>query len=157
MGCDGISMISALRRETKRTASLVVVATLLGALAACSSMAQDAPAQDAAQPESPLRSLMKGAGLATDVDPPPDFVRESRPAQEPAPIPAFTTPAEPPGAVKTAKELEALDNDLEAVAKRHDALRAAFPPSAKAVAQAAAAKKAKSKAKPASSGPIPTF
>ncbi|MGO4871411.1 MAG: hypothetical protein ACLPGW_12500 [Roseiarcus sp.] len=150
-------MMPGLRREAKRTASLVVLGTILGALAACSSMAQDAPAQDAAQPDSPLRSLMKGAGLATDVDPPPDFVQQSRPAQEPASIPAFTAPAEPPGAVKTAKELEAVDSDLEAVAKRHDALRAAFPPSAKAVAQAAAAKKAKSKNKPTAGGPIPTF
>ena len=48
-----------------------------------------------------------------------------------------------------------MDGDLEAVAKRHDALRAAFPPSAKAVAQAAAAKKAKSQDKPAASGPDP--
>ncbi len=74
---------------------------------------------------------------------------QSRPAQQPASIPAFTTPAEPPGTIKTAKELEAMDSDLEAVGKRHDALRAAFPPSAKAVADAAAAKKAKSEKKAA--------
>ncbi len=144
--------MSGRRRENARTAPLIVVATLLGTLAAVPSRAQDAP-----QPDSPLRSLMKGAGLVTDVAPPPDFVQQSRPAQQPASIPVFTTPAEPPGKVKTVKELQAMDGDLEAVGKRHDALRAAYPPSAKAVAEAAAAKKAKSKNKPAHSGPLPTF
>jgi hypothetical protein len=100
---------------------------------------------------------MKGAGLATDVDPPPDFVVQSRPAQQPASIPAFTTPAEPPGKIKTAKEVEAMDSDLEAVARRHDALRAAYPPSAKAVAAAAAAKKDKSMNKSAAPGLVPPF
>lgn len=82
---------------------------------------------------------------------------QSRPAQEPAPIPAFKTPAEPPGTIKTAKELEATDSDLQAVGKSHDALRAAFPPAAKAAADAAAAKKAKSEKKAATSGAAPKF
>jgi hypothetical protein len=145
-------MMSGLWREGMRTAPLIVVATLLGALAASPSRAQDAP-----QPESPLRSLMRGAGLATDVDPPPDFVVQSRPAQQPASIPVFATPAEPPGTIKTAKELDAMDSDLAAVGKTHDALRAAFPPSAKAVAEAAAAKKAKSEKKAAAGGATPKF
>ena len=145
-------MISGHGREGMRTTPLIVVATLLGALAASPSRAQDA-----AQPDSPFRSLMKGAGLATDVDPPPDFVVQSRPAQQPASIPAFTTPAEPPGKIKTAKEVEAMDSDLEAVAMRHDALRAAYPPSAKAVAAAAAAKKDTSMNKSAAPGLVPPF
>ena len=135
-----------------RAAPLIVVATLFGALAASPSKAQNAP-----QPDSPVRSLMRGMGLATDVDPPPDFVVQSRAAQQPASIPPFTTPAEPPGTVKTDKELEAMDSDLEAAGKTHDALRAAFPPAAKAVADAAAAKKAKSEKKSAAGGPSPKF
>ena len=66
-----------MKRDERRRWSCV--GTILGALAACSSMAQDAPAQE---PRSPIRRfdpLMKGAGLATDVDPPPDFVQQSRP------------------------------------------------------------------------------
>jgi hypothetical protein len=135
-----------------RTTPTILVTTLLAALAA-----SGARAQDATTPDSPLRALMKGAGLATDVDQPPDFVVQSRPAQPSASIPAFTTPDEPPGKVKTAKELENLDGDLSAAGKRHDALRAAYPPSAKAVAEAAAAKKDKSKKKPAAGGLFPTF
>ncbi len=151
MGFGGYWTRSARRRETRGTTPLIVVATLLGALAASPARAQDAP------PDSLFRSLMKSAGLATDVAPAPDFVTQSRPAQESAPIPVFATPVEPPGKVKTAKEVDALDGDLQAVSKRHDALRAAYPPSAKAVADAAAAKKAKSKNKPEHSGPMPTF
>jgi hypothetical protein len=152
MGFGGFSMMSERRREKAPTPPLIVVAALLGALAAFPSRAQDA-----SPPESPLRSLLKGAGLATDVAPPPDFVVQSRPAQAPAAIPAFAIPPEPPGKVKTAKELEAMDGDLEAVGKRHDALRAAYPPAARAVAAAAAAKKAKAKNRPADNSPIPTF
>lgn len=139
-------------RERMRTALLTVVATLFAALAACPSSAQDA-----SQPASPFRSLMRGVGLATDVDPPPDFVLQSRAAQQPASIPPFTTPTEPPGTVKTEKELEAVDSDLEAAGKSHDALRAAFPPAAKAVAEAAAAKKAKSEKKAPAGGVSPKF
>ncbi len=139
-------------REGMRTTSPILVAALLAALAA-----SDARAQDATTPDSPLRALLKGAGIVTDVDPPPDFVVQSRPARPPAPIPAFTKPDEPPGKVKTAKELEEMDSDLTAVGKRHDALRAAYPPSAKAVAEAAASKKDKSKKKPAADGLLPKF
>jgi len=135
---------------------LVVAAALLMGFAASASCAQDSlPA--APPPDSPLRALMKAAGLATDVNPPPDFVLQSRPAQQPDPIPPFTKPPEPPAKAKTASEVDAIDSDLEAIGKRHDALRASFPPSAKAVAEAAAAKKAKSKTKPAGNGLIPSF
>ncbi len=151
MGFGGSSITRALRRDIMRAAASIVVATALGALAASPSRAQDAP------PASPLHTLLKGAGLTTDVDTPPDFVVQSRPAQQPAPMPVFTIPVEPQGKVKTAKELETMDGDLEAVGKAHDALRAAFPPSAKAVADAEAAKKAKAEKKAAASGPIPKF
>jgi hypothetical protein len=127
----------------------------LTGLAASASRAQDAP--PAAPPDSPLRALMKAAGLATDVGPPPDFVLQSRPAKQPDAISPFATPPEPPGKAKTAREVDAIDGDLEAIGKQHDALRAAFPPSAKAVAEAAAAKKAKSKTKPAGNGLLPSF
>ena len=127
--------------------------------------AQDAPApsqnaapqQQAAPPppapdQSPIHSLAKGLGFATDVDPPPDFVQQSRPAAPAQEIPVFTPPGEPPGKPKTAKEVEAIDSDLEAIVKRHDALRASYPPSARAVAEA---KKAKPKPKPIVAGPAP--
>jgi hypothetical protein len=125
-------------------AALAVAATTL---VACLASAQEAtPPQD----ESPLHSLARGFGFATGVDPPPDFVTQSRPAEPQAEIPAFTPLDEPPGKPKSAQEIEAIDNDLDAIAKRHDALLATFPPAAKAKAAAAAAaeKKAKSKRKP---------
>jgi hypothetical protein len=142
------------RRDRRCAARLIGVATALAALAVAAH-AQDAPL--AAPSDSPLKAVMKAAGLATDVGPPPDFVLQSRPGQKPDPIPPFTAPPEPPGKAKTPGEVEAIDSDLEAIAKRHDALRAAFPPSAKAVADAAAAKKAKSKTKPAGNGLMPSF
>ena len=151
MDFGDLAMMPRPGREGARTAPLILVATLLAALAAVPARAQEA------SPDSPLRSLMKGAGLATDVAPPPDFVQQSRPPQEPESIPAFTTPPEPPGKIKTAKELEEMDSDLTAVSKRHDALRAAYPPSAKAVAEAAAAKKDKSMNKSAAPGLVPPF
>jgi hypothetical protein len=133
-------------------------------LTLCAAQAQDAPLQlqnvapqqqDAAPSsdpdQSPLHSLAKGLGFATDVAPPPDFVQQSRPAAPQQEIPVFTPPREPPGKIKSAKEVEAIDSDLEAIGKRDDALRAAYPPSARAVA---AAKKAKSKPKPALAPPL---
>ena len=45
-------------------------------------------------------------------------------------------------------ELKAMDSDLDKEGKKHDALRAAYPPSAKAVAEAEAAKKVKHQKKP---------
>ena len=81
---------------------------------------QVAPSDAASQ--SPLRPIMKAAGLATDVDEPPDFVVQSRPAQAPASMPVFTAPAEPPGKIENAKGLEAVDADLAAAGKRQDAL-----------------------------------
>ena len=143
-------------REGMRTTPAIIVATLLAFFAV-----SGARAQNATPPDSPLRGLLKGVGVVTDPDEPPDFVVRTRPAQPAESIPAFATPDEPPGKVKTAKELEELDTDLAAVGKRHEALRAAYPPAVKAVAEAAAAaaaaKKDKSNAKRAAAGPLPAL
>jgi hypothetical protein len=137
-----------LSRRLTGAALAIVAATF----AACAASAQEAtPPPD----QSPLHSLAKGLGFATDVDPPPGFVQQSRPVEPAAEIPIFDPPGEPPGKAKSAKEVEAIDSDLESIAKRHDALRAAYPPAAKAVAAAAAEKKVKSKPKPAVAGAPP--
>ena len=106
-----------------------------------------APAPTLAQ-ESPLRAVAKAAGYATDVDPPPDFVLQSRPAAPPTPMPVFNTPDEPPSKVMSNRDLKALDADLESAGKKHDVLRSRFGPAARAVAAAQAARKAKMKNKP---------
>lgn len=140
-------------RRRGRAAAFALLAAPLVAWAAAAQEAAQQPQPD--ESPSPFHSLAKSLGVATDVDPPPDFVQKSRPAESEGEVPAFTTPAEPPGKPKSAREVEAIDNDLEAISKRHDALLAAYPPSARAVAQRAAEKKAKSKRKPAPAGAPP--
>ncbi len=141
IGLGAIATIFSRRRG--RVGAWAVAAT---AFAVCAAPAQEAtPPQD--ESPSPFHSLAKSFGFATDVAPPPGFVQQSRPAQPAAEIPVFTPPDEPPGKPKSAKEIEAIDGDLESIAKRHDALLAAFPPSAKAVAGAAAEKEKKAKSK----------
>ena len=149
MGLRALSTNFGLRRA--RSAALAIAAATL---AVCAAPAQEAtPPQD--ESPSPLHSLAKGFGFATDVEPPLDFVQQSRPATPAAGIPVFNPPDEPPGKAKGAKEVQAIDDDLESIAKSHDALRAAYPPAAKAVAAAAAEKKAKSKPKPAAAAGAP--
>jgi hypothetical protein len=153
-GSDSLSAISKIfgRRRGAAAALAIAATALVGSLA---------PAQETPPPQdessSPLHSLAKGLGFATDVEPPPEFVQQSRPAGPQAEIPVFTPPDEPPGKPKSAKEIEAIGGDLESIAKRHDALTASFPPAAKAkaIAAAAAEKKAKSKRKPPAAGPSP--
>ncbi len=136
-----------LGRRRGAVAALAIAGT---ALAAFASPAQEASSpQDQSSSPSPLHSLAKTLGVATDVAPPPDFVQQSRPAEPAAEIPAFTPPDEPPGKPKSAKDIEAIGGDLESIGKRHDALLATFPPAAKAAAAAAAEKRAKTKVKPA--------
>lgn len=135
----------------RRLAARPIVAVGLLAALGASARAQDAPS------DSPLKSVLKIVGFATDTDPPPDFVKQTRPAQPPATIPAFAKPPEPQGTAKSADEVKDINDDLEAISKRDDALRAAFPPSAKAMADAAAAKEAKAKNKTAKKSPIPSF
>ena len=126
----------------------LVVAVALGAT--------PARAQDQ---ETPLRSIAKKTGIATDVNPPADFVLKSRPAEPPAPMPVFGTPGEPSSKIQTPAQLRAMDTDLYSANKKHDVLRAGFGPSAKAMAEAKAeaAEKAKRKKKPteAASKPAP--
>jgi hypothetical protein len=118
---------------------------LIAALAVCLIAAEPLRAED-----SFVRSVAKSAGFATDPAPPADFVVTSRPSEELAPIPVFKTPEEPPSKVKSKSELKAMDADLDSVAKKHDTLRAAFPPTAKAMAEQQAAQKPKPrKTKPA--------
>jgi len=114
---------------------------------ACAALCLWATAGMAQQSDSLLKSGMKMMGFATDVAPPPDFVLQSRPKGDLDFIPIFQPPPEPAKPVLSDKELKSVKGDLDSVEKRHDALRQAFPPAAKAMAeeQAAAAKKAKTK------------
>jgi hypothetical protein len=101
----------------------------------------------AQQPDSMLKKAAKTLGFATDVGPPADFVIKSRPHNDPDYIPVFQPPPEPARPVLNAKDLAALKGDLDSVEKRDDAVRKAYPPAAKAVAEEQAARnKAKSKA-----------
>ncbi len=113
-------------------------AVALGCVTANAGRAQDA--------DSPLKNVMKMMGFATDLPEPPDFVVKSRPAADPDYIPVFQTPPEPARPILDAKDVGELKGDLDSATKRHDAIRNAFPPSAKAVAaQKAEAKKAEAK------------
>jgi hypothetical protein len=128
---------------------------VLGALA-IAFVASQASAQDQ---DSVLRSVAKKTGVATDVNPPADFVVKSRPAEPAEPLPVFGTPDEPSSKVMTPRELRAMDADLDSAGKKHDVLRAGFGPSAKAVAEAKAdaAEKAKRRKKTSPEAAKPTF
>jgi hypothetical protein len=125
-----------------------VVAVALAATPACGQ-----------EQDSAFHSIAKKTGLATDVDPPADFVLKSRPAEPAGPMPVFGTPDEPQSKVLTPSQLRAMDAELDSAGKKHDVLRAGFAPSARAVAEAKAeaAEKAKHKKKPteAASKPAP--
>ena len=112
----------------------------------CAAACAFASAGFAQQAESPLKSAMKLFGLATDPPPPADFVVKSRPAGSVDFIPVFQPPPEPAKPAMQDKDLKTLRADLDSVQKQHDALRAANPPAAKAVAEQAASKKPKSEA-----------
>ncbi len=99
----------------------------------------------AQQADSPLKSVMKMLGFATDVAPPADFVLKSRPGGDLDYIPVFQPPPEPAKPALNGKELGAVKGDLDSIEKRDDALRQAYPPAAKAAAEEAAAKTAKAK------------
>lgn len=130
----------------------------LGAFVVAVALGATSPARPQDQ-DSALRSIAKKTGIATDVNPPADFVLKSRPAEPPGPMPVFGTPDEPPSKVQTPAQLRAMDTELDSAGKKHDVLRAGFGPSAKAVAEAKAeaAEKAKRKKKPteAASKPAP--
>lgn len=151
--CGSIGLSANSRIFSRRRAAAAALAIAGTALAAGVAPAQEAPPQG--DSPSPIHSLAKSFGFATDVEPPADFVQQSRSAEPQANIPVFTPPNEPPGKAKNAKEIEAIGGDLESIGKRHDALLATFPPAAKAVAAAAAEKKAKSKRKSSAAGAPP--
>ncbi len=114
---------------------------------ACAALCGWGAPSSAQQPDGLMKSVAKVLGFATDVGPPADFVAKSRPKSEPDYIPVFRAPPEPARPVMNAKQFQALKGDLDSVEKRADALRQAYPPSAKAVAEEQAARdKAKSKA-----------
>jgi len=99
------------------------------------------------QPESIIHALARHAGLASGQPDMPDFVRQSRPETRGDYVPVFQTPDEPPSTLKTKAELKKMNDDLTKIDARHDELRAAFPPSAQAVAEKKAADLAKRTAK----------
>ena len=100
------------------------------------------------QGQNILKQGAKLLGFATDIAPPADFVAKSRPASDPDFIPVFQPPPEPALPALKDTDLKAVKTDLDALQKKHDALRQAYPPAAKALAEAAAAKK-----KPKTNGP----
>jgi hypothetical protein len=102
----------------------------------------------AQQADSPLKSAAKMMGFATDVGPPADFVLQSRPQSDLNFIPVFQPPPEPAKPALSDKDLKAVRGDLDSVGKAHDAIRSAFPPAAKAVAEQKAAEAKKAQAKP---------
>jgi hypothetical protein len=88
-----------------------------------------------------LKQGAKLLGFATDVAPPADFVVKSRPATDPDFIPVFQPPPEPALPALKKIDLEAVKTDLDSLQKKHDAIRQAYPPAAKALAEEEAAKK----------------
>ena len=110
-------------------------------LLALAALVASAHAGQAQEQDNIFKQGAKLLGFATDVAPPADFVVKSRPPADPDFIPVFQPPPEP--AVPALKEidLKAVKTDLDAVQKRHDALRQAYPPAAKALADEEAAKK----------------
>ena len=102
----------------------------------------------AQQQDNILKQAAKIFGFATDVGPPADFVAKAKPTGDLNYIPVFQAPPEPTRPLLKKDQLKAMKSDLDSVDKEHDALREAFPPAAKALAEEQAAQK-----KPKSSPP----
>ena len=115
----------------------IAAAGLLG-LAALAASAYPGRAQEQ---DNIFKQGAKLLGFATDVDPPADFVVKSRPISDPDYIPVFQPPPEPALPALKDIDLKAVKSDLDTLQKRHDALRQAYPPAAKALADGEAAKK----------------
>ena len=79
----------------------------------CCLVAALAMAAPSARADGLLEGLGRATGLIAPPPDPPDFVKASRPAGEPAEIPVFAAPQEPRSTVKSASELSAMDADLE--------------------------------------------
>jgi hypothetical protein len=127
-------------------ADRIALAGLL-ALAALLASGSGACAQ---QQDSILKQAFKVFGFATDVAPPADFVTKTRPSGDLNYIPVFQPPPEPSRPPLKEPDLKAMKSDLDGVEKQHDALRQAFPPAAKAMAEQAAQK---AQRKPSSNAP----
>jgi hypothetical protein len=119
------------RREPGRFASAGLLALV--------ALAASAHAGKAQEQDNIFKQGAKLLGFATDVAPPADFVVKSRPAGDLDYIPVFQPPPEP--ALLKDIDLKAVKTDLDSLQKRHNALRQAYPPAAKALADEAAAKK----------------
>src|SRR5271168_4500990 len=122
-----------IRGQGRWGAPTAIVAVALIALGASGSAAQ--------QSDNLLKQGAKLLGFATDVAPPADFVQKSRPAGDLDFIPVFQPPPEPARPALKDTDLKTVKGDLDAVQKQHDALRQAYPPAAKAIAEQQAAKK----------------
>jgi hypothetical protein len=120
-----------------------------GLVLACAAMFMWAAGAQEALADGPVKSVMKLFGFATDVDPPADFVQQSRPAKEGDYVPIFQPPPEPQRPLLNDKQFKAVKSDLDSVQKQHDGLRSSFPPSAKAVAEAQAEQQKRAAAKAA--------
>ncbi len=117
-------------------------------LIAIAALVASAQAAEAQEQDNIFKQGAKLLGFATDVAPPPDFVVKSRPAGDLDYIPVFQPPPEPAVPALKDIDLKAVKTDLDSLQKRHDALRQAYPPAAKALADQEAAKK-----KPKTSAP----
>jgi hypothetical protein len=122
-------------------AGLALAALLASGSGACAQQQQD----------SILKQAFKIFGFATDVGPPADFVAKTRSSGDLNYIPVFQPPPEPARPALKEPDLKAMKSDLDGVEKQHDALRQAFPPAAKALAEQQAAQKAQKK--PSSNAP----
>ena len=110
-------------------------------LIALAALVASAQAGRAQEQDNIFKQGAKLLGFATDVAPPPDFVVKSRPASDPDFIPVFQPPPEPALPALEDIDLKAVKSDLDALQKKHDTLRQAYPPAAKALADEEAAKK----------------
>jgi hypothetical protein len=108
-----------------------------------------APGVFAQEQDNIVKKAFKVFGFATDVAPPSDFVVKTRPPSDPNYIPVFAPPPEPSRPLMKGDQLKSVKGDLDAVGKQHDALRQAFPPAAKAMAEQQAAQKRSNSSAPA--------
>jgi hypothetical protein len=131
-------MFCTIRGEGGGRRAAVTARVGLLALAALAASGSASSAQDSG---SLLKRGAKLLGFATDVAPPADFVQKSRPAGDVDFIPVFQAPPEPARPALKDTDLKTLKGDLETVQKQADAVRRAYPPAAKVIADQEAAKK----------------
>jgi hypothetical protein len=108
---------------------------------ALAALVASAHAGKAQEQDNIFKQGAKLLGFATDVAPPADFVLKSRPSGDLDFIPVFQPPPEPALPALKEIDLKAVKTDLDALQKKHNAIRQAYPPAAKALADEEAAKK----------------